>query len=267
MVRVDLHTDTPGGFTTVVVAADGTYVTSAADWVPDRATRRLTPDGTRLVRERVLATRLFAADASYGLKLKTGAEPPGHGASGVVVSFWDGARVVRVSTTLLIAGDERYYDMAPEGVVLAALAQALRAPETWLPATAWRDGVPRPYVAPYFRVVTGGGQAMAPAAPFDLATVAWPFATGLVRFGDVVVTAGPVPVAGPQLWIVDAPVRCAVLTRDDALLIRDALRAARAPIFTYANDGFAVQGTLDGTDVALVAQPMLPASTCGPDLF
>lgn len=267
VVRVDLHTDLPGGFTTVVVTGDGTYVTASADWVADRSVRRLSLEGIGLLRDRITATRLFAADASYGLTLKPGAQPLGHGTSGLVVSYMDDTRVVHVSTTLLIPGDDRYYDVAPEGVTLAALAQALRAPETWLPATAWRDPVPRPYVAQYFRLVTGGAQPLGPDAPFDLSFVAWPFATRLASFGDVAVASGQVPVAGPTLWLVDAPVRCAILTRDDALLIRDALFAARAPIWTYANDAFAVEGILEGRNVALVAQPMLPAMPCGQDFL
>ena len=270
VVRVDLHTDIPGGFTTVVVSADGTYVTTPADWISDRYVRTLTPEGVGLVRDRIAATRLFGADAGYAFRRKPGVtgEPLGHGTSGVQVSFWDGTRVVHVSTALLVGDDERYYDMSPEGTTLAALAQALRAPETWLPATAWRDATSRPYVARYYRLVTGGTLATAPDPAFDLAFVAWPFATPLASFGDAIVPSGQIAVAGPQLWFIDAPVRCAVLTRDDALLIRDALFAARAPIWTYGSDAFAVQGILDGRNIALIATPMLPASmTCGQDLL
>lgn len=268
MVRVDLHGDTAGRFATVVVSAAGVYVTAPTDWSADRTVRRLDADGVRLVRDRIMATRLFGADASYGPVLKPGAQPPGHGVSGLVISVWNGTRVVRVSTTLLIPGDEPYYDATPEGATLAALAQALRAPEAWLPATAWRDPTARPYVAPYYRIVTGGMQAFGPDAPFDLSFVAWPFATRLASFGEVVVSSGQVPVAGPQLWFVDGPVRCMVLGRDDALLIRDALFAARSPIWTYAGDAFAVQGVLDGRSIALIAEPMLPASmSCAQELF
>ncbi|HEY6958954.1 MAG TPA: hypothetical protein VI814_09035, partial [Candidatus Limnocylindria bacterium] len=267
VARVDLHGDTAGRFTTMMLSADGTYVTTSADWAADRYVRRLAAEGIALVRDRIMATRLFAADASYGLRLKPGADPPGHGASGVQVSFWDGTRVVHVGATLLIAGDERYYDLPPEAATLIALAQALRAPETWLPATAWRDAAARPYVAAYYRVVIGGTPAAAQEPPFDLAFVAWPFATRLASFGDVVVPAGEVLVGGPQLWVVEGPVRCAVLSRDDALHIRDALFAARAPIWTYEGDAFAVQGILEGRNTAFIAQPMLPASmTCGQDL-
>lgn len=268
-MRVDAHGDTCCGVTSIVVAADGTYLASSGEFARDYTVRRLADVGVRTVRERILATRLFGADASFGLVVRPGALPPAHGTTGVSFSFWDGDRAIHVGFTRLPAGEEQFYEPSPERDALAALAVALRSPETWLPAPAWKDATARPFVAASYRVISGPGPVVGPPdPPFDLAKVGWPFATPLVSFGEAVLPSGQSTLAGPQVWRIDGPARCARVTRDDAMAIRDALSNASAPLWTFPNDGFGVQGALGGTTMVMLVLPTLPAAPpCAEDLF
>lgn len=269
VIRVDAHGDTCCGVTSIVVAGDGTYLASSADFTTDYTVRQLTPDGVRMVRDRILATRLFGADASFGLLVRPGVVPPAHGATGLAFSFWDGTKAIHVSFTRVPEGEEQLYEPSSERDSLAALATALRSPETWLPASAWKDALPRPFVAASYRVISGPAPVFGPPdPPFDLTKVGWPFTAPLTAFGDTILPAGQSTFAGPRAWSIDGPARCARVTRDDATAIREALTGARAPIWGFANDGFGVQGVVGRTTMVLLVLPTLPAAPpCAEDLF
>jgi hypothetical protein len=256
VVRIDQSSDVCCPYTSLLVAADGSYVIRDKVTTEYLTMRQLGPDGVRLVREHVASTGLFGGDAALTLIPRPGPTPLAHGIGATSVSFWNGTRAVRVSMTEIVSGEESYYDVSPQQIALTKLVSELRAPETWLPVSAWRDAAATPYAAKYYAVIQGPSTSGS-SGPFDLGKVVWPFATPLTEFGDEVSPAGRQRLVGTAGWSFDGPVRCATVTREDAQAIQDALMNARAPIFRFST-WFGVNGTVGGQSISLVATALLP---------
>jgi hypothetical protein len=136
---------------------------------------------------------------------------------------------------------------------LARLTEQLRSPETWLPADAWKDATGRPYDARLFVLLVRSEVGLYNVTPtVDALAAAWPFSLGPQALGEVMP-----PEAGPQA----ENSRCSVLTKDDMLLVRDAmLRAGAAGAIEVSPDG-TVQAPFVSKDLAglwVALRPLFP---------
>jgi len=109
--------------------------------------RRLTPKGIEILRSEILSTRLFGQDRELEI---VGPVPYFD-----FISVRNGGRLVRVTwhqETL-----EHAYPLATreQATTLQRLVARVTEPETWLPASAWRDRQVRAYVPATFEVGFG----------------------------------------------------------------------------------------------------------------
>jgi hypothetical protein len=242
----------------VVVTVDGRLVSRADDGT--LVERRLTAEGTQRLRDEVLGTGLFDRDRVINLEPASGATPASHGVSARAFRVWTGARTVTVSSPVVAQSEESFYKPSPARRQLDELAVRLRAPDAWLPATAWAVGTPRPYVPDGYRVVistepVGGSQP-------DVTAVDWPFNTPIADFGEPLSASSQIFVPiGPGT----KPLRCAALDANDARAARDAVERAGASVADLPDSAFATGLTwkAGGSGVVLFAQAVLPdQSSC-----
>ena len=252
VIRLETVSDACCPVTQAVLVADGRFVTRTDD--QQLRERTLTPAGVERVRTELSATGLFESDRRFPLEARPGVAPPARGIGSLLFKVWRDTRSVVVTTANDQGPDEAFFQPSAARTRLTRLSEQLRAPETWLPAEAWRDAAPRPYDARLFVLLIRGESGLANVAPTIAALgAAWPFSIGPLTLGQMLP-----PEAGPQA----ENARCSVLTKDDMLLVRDAmLQAGAAAAMDTAPDGtvqapFFVAQDQPGLWVTL--RPLLP---------
>lgn len=177
----------------VSVVADGRVAWQPAD--PERLTngytvRRLTPEGLDALRDRIEATGLFAADATYGAEPLPNSEPPGMGACAHEYSYVDADGDTVTIESIGWFGDEfeaEYFVPSPARRTLDELATALRDIEATMGDAAWADDAqpyePETWVVAMAETVREAATLGAP----DVAELTWPAGEGPPGdFGDPV---------------------------------------------------------------------------------
>jgi len=219
--------------------------------------RQLSPLGIETLLAEITATGLFGESASYEPVPLPGVDPPGRGGAGYTIAIGEGADEVRVGWTSLFGDDALYYEPSPEREQLDQLGEWLVTFADRLASDAWVTADPCAYRADRFRVFVEaqawGGSLE--SLPPDVTGVAWPLGGAVLDWGRDVTSARQQP---PYL------LRCDVVTRDDADLVRRVLRSAGARAVRDAGlDGAAYVelelGDRDGPRiVSVVIQPLLP---------
>jgi hypothetical protein len=176
--------------------------------------QRLTPDGIRLVQEEIVATGLFEESAFYGPVPRPGQELPGRGNSGFIVSFRADDDVVRVGWVVVTEDEVEWAEPSPERERLDQLGDRLVSLDSWLPADAWVEEEPIPYLPARYRLFTisqpWGGEL--DDLPPEVGDVVWPLDGAVLTFGDEVEGSHP-----------DYLMRCGVVSADEAARVRSAL--------------------------------------------
>ena len=209
--------------------------------------QRLTPEGVELVRSEVLATDLFERDDvhlvnAYGLYFGE-------------IQVRDGDRLLRVFWGDVGPDPTPEEPATPEQVsALEALDARLEDLTSWLPASAWEDPEPKPFVASRFSVcletAQGDRVGAAPRPPP-------PTAAGRLRGrGWTVQVIQPGPAASPiYVW-------CSFVTTEDARALANVIDDAQTA-YSVRRDVFGLryafeQRETDGIDVRLSLEPALP---------
>jgi hypothetical protein len=206
-------------FTTSLMA-DGRLTTIRIGGGPGALTQqRLTPEGIRLVRGEILDTGLFGESAFYGPVPRPGHELPGRGASGFGVALGTPDGIVSVGW-MTVEGDEvEWAEPSPERERLDQLGERLVTLDSWLPAEAWLEQEPIPYLPARYRLFTisqpWGGDL--DELPPELGDVVWPLDGTVLTFGDEVEGSHP-----------DYLMRCGVVSADEAAQVWAALGEAGA---------------------------------------
>lgn len=207
----------------------------------------LTPEGVELVRSEVLSSGLFDRDAvhlvsTYGLYFGE-------------VRVRDGDRLLRVTWGDIGPDDAPEEPATPEQVsALEALDARLEDLTSWLPASAWEDREPKPFVASRYSVCLETDQGVR----LEAALVTLPPAgagqlRGLGWTHQVVETSPP---ASPiDVW-------CSSVTTEDARLLAKAIDDADTA-YGVRRDVFGLrysfeQRDVDTADVTLSLEPALP---------
>ncbi len=224
----------------------GVYIYDDGSWLDARGqaptVRPLSQAGLEQVLARVRSSGLFTASHSIP------APPVDHGFTSFRVTFMDGGRTVEVSATN--AGRDA------ESKALVTLAEALLAPEAWIPASGWRDGSARgrPYLPATTRLTS---------ELLRLPADAW---TNPARSTDRLVwplTSSPLAVGEPAA-IEGRNVGCSLISGAEEAAVRGALRAA-----SQSQPGAAVLlsewylWTADRSLLKLTARPYLPHESAG----
>lgn len=209
--------------------------------------QRLTPEGVELVRSEVLATDLFERDDvhlvnAYGLYFGE-------------IRVRDGDRLLRVFWGDVGPDPTPEERATPEQVrALEALDARLEDLTSWLPASAWEDPEPKPFVASRYSVCLETGQSDGLAAA--LGTLPRPSADQLrgLRWTHQVIELGR---AGSRI-----DVRCSFVTTEDARVIAEAIDDADTAYRVW-RDVFGLryafeQRDADTADVTLALEPALP---------
>lgn len=198
----------------ITVTADGTVIWRpvSTTFFEGYLTRRLTTDGLAELRELAFGDGLLDADATHELEPLPGAEPPGRGGFAHTFTVGEGAdRVVVTSVGWL--GDEEeaaYYEPSPERRALDELANGLRDPEALLSEDAW-EGPAATYEAEDYLLVLTAYRDVPPFGNPDVSQVPLPIDGAPDEFGEAY---GDVQ---------SPPARCAVIGRDDAAAVVEAL--------------------------------------------
>ena len=246
----------------VVVTADGRLVTKAVDGA--LVERKLSAEGVQRLRNEAIGSGLFVSDRQISLELAPAATPTQHALDSRTFRVWNGSRTVTVSSPVVAQADEMYFKPSRERTQLDALAARLRAPESWLPASAWAAPAPKPYVPDGFRVVTsmeqvGGSQP-------DVAAVDWPFNTPITDLGEpLAASSGVIAPVGPGT----RPLRCATLDANDARAARDAFERAGASVADFPDGAFNTGLTwrAAGSGIVLFFQAVMPDQSSCTDAY
>jgi hypothetical protein len=222
-----------------------------------RVVRQLSPSGVEALLNEVTATGLFGESASYPPVPLPGVDPPGRGGAGYAITLGSGSSAIRVTWTSLFGDDELYYEPSPERELLDALGERVVDFGAWLPASAWTNADACAYQADRFRVFVEAQAWGGPVEnlPVDVTEISWPLGGNLLDWGRDVGGARQPP---PYL------LRCEVVSRDDADLVRRALRSAGARVVRDAGlDGGPTLelelGEAAGPRiVSVILRPMLP---------
>jgi hypothetical protein len=252
VVRLEISGDTGPPVPVAVVVADGRFVTRRDDqqlWE-----RRLTPAGVQLVRDELIATGLFERDQRIPLELRPGASAPQRGVGGFHFKVWRDTRTVEVQTAPDQGVDEILFQPSPARTRLDRLWKQLTKPETWLPGDAWVDPTPKAYEARAFALLLRTEVTQSNEMPkIDGLTATWSFSVGPLALGETLPDS-----AGPDA----KNTRCAVLTKDDVLAVRDAMvRAGGVDVVHAQPDGalFASFASQDQQSRLVVGvRPLMP---------
>jgi hypothetical protein len=211
--------------------------------------RRLTPSGATSLLLQAIQTGYFEKDTIYAREPLPGSTPPAHGSTFITFVVDNGGREVQVSTTPTGQPDDNLYQPSTARDKLSALARSFED-LSWLAASAWAESVPTNYSARYHRLfVLPQPNVAAPPSTPDADTL-WPFTPALEVFGDVLVAGTTV-----------TPMRCAVVSFEDASLIGNALARGRAiPSYTGALRAITASLASRATNGSLTLQmgPLLP---------
>jgi hypothetical protein len=179
--------------------------------------RQITPAGLALVRDRLQATGLFGADATYQKEPLAGVTPPGRGEGAWSFTVRNYAGIVVHVVSAAIDGDEAdYWVITRERKALGELYQHLLRPESWLPPGAWAEPSSHPY-EPDLMTLTlytnpGGGVV----GGHDVAEFGWMLADPL-SFGE--------SRDDPNIHKLGT-IRCGLLPAQDAAVVVAQLRAS-----------------------------------------
>lgn len=237
----------------LLLLADGRVISEAQN--SELFYQRLTPNGAASLLLQAISTGYFEKDATYPREPKPGSTPPAHGATFINFVVDNGGREVHVSTIPTGQPDDNLYQPSAVRDKLSALARSFED-LSYLPASSWADATVISYTARYHRlfVLPQPNVAPNPAAP-DTETI-WPFTPALDVFGEPLTTGTSV-----------TPLRCGLVTFEDAALIGDALARGRA-ISSYAGSLRTVTASMasraSGGSLLLQMTPLLPheAATC-----
>ncbi len=217
MLRYQRFSDIPVPGPELLVTADGRLL-EAASWESDLSVRRLSPSGVELLRRSALDTGLFTQTHQIKRRPLPGASPNlNRGFESLAITVRTADRDISVST-FARDGEDALYTWDAGREELLALAGRL-SDLSWLPASAWADQIPRPYVAPFHRLYIQTASSLttcvgAPASNCFDPTVAipvsdvWPFTVDPGQLG--------IAVARDPNWPPTYGARCAILVADDA---------------------------------------------------
>jgi hypothetical protein len=166
-----------GPFHRVTILVDGRVITSDQSGGNAPLERRLTSNGIQLVRDDMAATGMTDTTADFSPVANVGVEPPGFiGDLGRLEISQAGGNTVVITWNLYADTEADYFQPQPEAEALQALALRLTTLEEWLPAAAWADPDPVPYVPDSYRITISGSAWGGSAAdlPADVASVSWP---------------------------------------------------------------------------------------------
>lgn len=198
----------------IVVTEDGTVIWRpvSTTFFEGYLTRRLTDEGLAELRELAFRDGLLGADATFQLQPLPDAEPPGRGGFEHTFTVWEGADWVVVTSVGWLGDEEEaaYYEPSPERRALDELANGLRDPAALLGEDAW-DGPAATYEAEDYLLVLTAYRDVPPFGNPDVSQVPLPIDGALDEFGEAY---GDVQ---------SPPARCAVIARDDAAAIVEAL--------------------------------------------
>ena len=216
--------------------------------------RRLTSSAAASLLLQAIQTGYFEKDAQYPREPLPGSTPPAHGATFISFVVDNGGREVRVSTIPTGQPDDNLYQPSAARDKISALARSFED-LSWLPAGAWADSVPTSYSSRHYRLfVLPQPSVPAPASAPDTDTT-WPFTPTLETFGDALTTGTGV-----------TPLRCGIVTFEDAAMLGDALVRARA-VSSYASNLRTVTASLasraSGGSLMLQLTPVLPHEAPG----
>lgn len=236
----------------LLLLADGRVVTEEPNG--ELFFRRLTPSGTASLLLQAISTGYFEKDATYAREPLPGSTPPAHGTTFINFVLDNGGRDVHVSTIPTGQPDDNLYQPSAARDQISKLARSFED-LSWLSTSAWADAVPTNYSAQYHRLFVMPQPSVAPPASTPDSEATWPFTPAVEVFGE--------PLSGTSV----TPLRCGIVTFEDAFLIGDALARARA-ISSYTGALRSVNATLASRatsgSLRLQMSPLLPheAPTC-----
>ena len=165
-----------GPYHLVTILDDGRVITSDPSGATAPLERRLTPSGIQLVRDEMAATGLTDSTADFSPVAKPGVDPPGFiGDLGRLEIGQPGGSTVSISWNLYNDGGA-YFQPQLEAEALQALRVRLTTLEDWLPAAAWADPDPAPYVPDDYRMTISSSEwgGNLDDLPPDVTRLAWP---------------------------------------------------------------------------------------------
>ena len=167
-----------GFFHLVTLLDDGRLITGDPGGATAPMERRLTEAGILLVRDEMDATGLTDTSADYQPVPNPGVENPGGGIGdvGQLEIAQVGGGTIVITWNLYADTEADYYRPQPEAEALQALRVRLTTLEEWLPAAAWADPNPTPYVPDGYRMTISSfewGGSLDDLPP-EVATLAWP---------------------------------------------------------------------------------------------
>jgi hypothetical protein len=218
VARLDFLGEIPGFAPNVDVTITGDGRIVWRDYEGNRLlVRRMTPAGLALVRDRLQATGLFGADATYEKMPRPGVSPPGRGAGAWSFTVLNDAGVVVHVVSATIDGDETdYWIITPERKALGEVYEHLLHPESWLPPEAWADDSSTTYAADLVTLVLYTNPGGAVAGGHDVAEFGWALADPM-SFGE--------SRDDPNVHKLGT-IRCGVLPAQDAAIVVAQLRAS-----------------------------------------
>jgi hypothetical protein len=166
-----------GPYHLVTILDDGRVITSDRSGRTAPLERRLAPNGIQLVRDEMAATGLTDTTANFSPVANPGVEPPGFiGDLGRLEIGQAGGSTVVITWNLYADTEQDYFQPQPEAEALQALRVRLTTLEEWLPAAAWADPNPAPYVPDGYRITISSfewGGSLDDLPP-EVATLEWP---------------------------------------------------------------------------------------------
>jgi hypothetical protein len=177
-----------GPYHLVTILDDGRVITSDPSAETAPLERRLTPNGIQLVRDEMAATGLTETTANFSPVANPGVEPPGLiGDLGQLEIGQPGGSTVVITWNLYADVEADYFQPQPEAEALQALRVRLTTLEEWLPAAAWADPNPVPYVPDGYRIAISSfawGGSLDDLPP-EVATLVWPVDVDRADLDDV----------------------------------------------------------------------------------
>jgi hypothetical protein len=166
-----------GPFHLVTLLDDGRVITSDRSGATAPMERRLTTAGIQLVRDEMAATGLTDTTADFSPVPNPGVEPPGFiGSLGRLEIGQPFGNPVVITWNLYGDTEADYFQPQPEAEALQALSDRLSTLEEWLPAEAWANANPVPYVPDAYRLTISSfawGGSLADLSP-EVTTLEWP---------------------------------------------------------------------------------------------
>ena len=237
-----------GAFHLVTLLDDGRVITSDPSGNDAPTERRLTAAGIQLVREEMAGTGLTDTTADFSPVANPGVDPPGFiGSLGRLEIGQPGGGSVVITWNLYGDTEADYYRPQPEAEALQTLSDRLSTLEEWLPAEAWANANPVPYVPHAYRVTIssfawGGSLADLPS---EVATLEWPAGVDRTDLDDIL--------ASPR-----ERSRCRLIDGPDGAAVLAALEAAGATAQDGTNLAFELGERAAPRTIRIILAPILP---------